>query len=263
MAKNNLCRVFDNEFGNLLKKDVADKKYLNQNKIRYLETAKLIENMLKPFKTNPKVLDIGTSGFTFLVKNLFKLDVATIDITNKFEDKCKKEEICFRRCDLTKDKIPFSDNSFELVLLLEVIEHLKMDHRLLLKEISRVLKESGILIITTPNFCSLTNILLMLKGENVQPPLNILFEDNQSGDVHVREFTLKELSNLINGSSFDIVFCEHASYYDNIHTFKASDRYKSYFLPFFSFFAVITRIMPRFSRGINVVCTNKKLQISK
>jgi 2-polyprenyl-3-methyl-5-hydroxy-6-metoxy-1,4-benzoquinol methylase len=131
MAKNNLCRVFNDEFDNLLKKGVAEEKYLNQNKIRYLETAKLIENVLKRFETNPKALDIGSSGFTFLVKNLLKLDVATADFTNKFEDKCKKK-ICFRRCDLTKNKIPFPGNSFEVVLLLEVIEHLKMDHRLLL-----------------------------------------------------------------------------------------------------------------------------------
>jgi len=45
---------------------------------------------------------------------------------------------------------PFADNSFDVALCFQVIEHIKDDHSLL-KEIHRVLKPGGVLLLTTPN----------------------------------------------------------------------------------------------------------------
>lgn len=50
------------------------------------------------------------------------------------------------------DKLNFPDNNFDVVTLLDVIEHVpKNTERQVLKEISRVLKPKGVLIITTPS----------------------------------------------------------------------------------------------------------------
>lgn len=47
---------------------------------------------------------------------------------------------------------PFADDSFDAVLLVEVVEHLRDDHlQATLKEASRVLKPGGTLVISTPN----------------------------------------------------------------------------------------------------------------
>jgi SAM-dependent methyltransferase len=46
--------------------------------------------------------------------------------------------------------LPYPDASFDVVLLVEVIEHLE-NHRAALSEVSRVLKPGGIFILTTPN----------------------------------------------------------------------------------------------------------------
>ncbi|MBV5278114.1 MAG: class I SAM-dependent methyltransferase [Campylobacteraceae bacterium] len=48
-----------------------------------------------------------------------------------------------------EDKIPFTDNEFDCVTILDVIEHI-YDQDKVLKEISRVLKKDGLLIITVP-----------------------------------------------------------------------------------------------------------------
>lgn len=47
-------------------------------------------------------------------------------------------------------KLPFKDESFDVVLSTEVIEHVE-NQKAALKEMSRVLKKNGILVITTPN----------------------------------------------------------------------------------------------------------------
>lgn len=46
--------------------------------------------------------------------------------------------------------LPFKDNSFDLVILIEVIEHVE-DPELMLKEIKRVLRPDGLLHVTTAN----------------------------------------------------------------------------------------------------------------
>lgn len=50
--------------------------------------------------------------------------------------------------------LPFEDNTFDLVICSEVIEHIP-DYKLAVDEIWRVLCPGGSLILTTPNWCSL------------------------------------------------------------------------------------------------------------
>ncbi len=48
-------------------------------------------------------------------------------------------------------KLPFEDNTFDLVYSLEVIEHVK-EYELMVSEVERVLKPGGIIFIQTPNY---------------------------------------------------------------------------------------------------------------
>lgn len=59
--------------------------------------------------------------------------------------------------DLLK-RLPYEDASFDVILLVEVIEHLE-NHRVALGELSRVLKPNGVLILTTPNIMRLNSRL--------------------------------------------------------------------------------------------------------
>jgi SAM-dependent methyltransferase len=53
-------------------------------------------------------------------------------------------------------RLPYADASFDVVLLVEVIEHLE-NHRLALGELARILKPGGVLILTTPNIMRLNS----------------------------------------------------------------------------------------------------------
>jgi 2-polyprenyl-3-methyl-5-hydroxy-6-metoxy-1,4-benzoquinol methylase len=61
--------------------------------------------------------------------------------------------------------LPYSDNSFDAVVSLEVIEHLE-NPRNFVREIARLLKVNGRCLITTPNQVSLASRLcLLLRGQ--------------------------------------------------------------------------------------------------
>jgi 2-polyprenyl-3-methyl-5-hydroxy-6-metoxy-1,4-benzoquinol methylase len=57
--------------------------------------------------------------------------------------------------DLLK-RLPYDDASFDVVLLVEVIEHLE-NHRIAVGELARILKPGGVLILTTPNIMRLNS----------------------------------------------------------------------------------------------------------
>jgi SAM-dependent methyltransferase len=54
--------------------------------------------------------------------------------------------------------LPYDDASFDIILLIEVIEHLE-NHRVAVSELARILKPGGVLILTTPNIMRLNSRL--------------------------------------------------------------------------------------------------------
>jgi ubiquinone/menaquinone biosynthesis C-methylase UbiE len=64
-------------------------------------------------------------------------------------------------CDLNNQKLPYDDNTFDLVTFTEVIEHIE-NHRFTLSEIARVLKPGGFVILSTPNILNLKSRIRFL-----------------------------------------------------------------------------------------------------
>jgi len=158
-----------------------------------------------------RVLDIGCGKGTFGVKLKQKLeiDVYGIDISEKSINIAKKN-IVAKKINIDKEDLPFKDSYFDGVFCGDVIEHLfDTDH--LFREIRRVLKRSGICVITTPNLASWYNRIFLLLGwqplflsvstkYNVGNPLNVGFAPG-----HVRLFTKRALIELSKKYDFKVV----------------------------------------------------------
>ncbi len=99
-------------------------------------------------------LDIGsgTGALIRLIKeSLPDLESSVCDYSDKFmKIPGQKVDIV----DLNDGNLPYDDNSFDLVTFTEVAEHLE-NHRIVLREIYRVLKPEGLLVMTTPNILNL------------------------------------------------------------------------------------------------------------
>jgi 2-polyprenyl-3-methyl-5-hydroxy-6-metoxy-1,4-benzoquinol methylase len=92
--------------------------------------------------------------------------------------------------DLEIENLPYDDNTFELVICNQVLEHLKHYDKVI-NDIIRVTQNDGIIILGIPNLAHLINRLYLLFG--VQPMCI------QLDGFHVRGFAHKSFVTFLNG----------------------------------------------------------------
>lgn len=182
---------------------------------RYLKMINIISKVID--KEDIEFLDIGAvfGHFPYLLKKFFKSNVSGLDISSPLHQKIKEilktEGIILKPCDLNnlnKKFIPFKNNSFDFVIFAEVLEHLLISPLHILKEINRVLKKGGYLLLTTPNFSCLINRVKVLFGKNV---LAMYKEQESPYWRHWRLYIMDECISVLKQSNFDII--QH-SYFD-------------------------------------------------
>ena len=112
----------------------------------------------KNLEKNDIVLDVGARTFPYTryqdVKAIFGIDLPSesegyLGFTNDTLEKVSNQINLFPifgNC----EEMPFEDNSFDKIIMIEVIEHVERDE-LAISELARVLKNEGKLFITTPN----------------------------------------------------------------------------------------------------------------
>lgn len=129
-------------------------------------------------KPRGKVLDIPT-GFGALAKQLYDLqfDVTCCDIDlGKFSVK----ELSVDHGDLN-EKIPYGDEQFDYICCIEGIEHTENPYNAI-REVSRVLKPGGTLIMTTPNYLNIERRLkFVITGSFTKPVSQQMLRDNYQG----------------------------------------------------------------------------------
>jgi SAM-dependent methyltransferase len=146
----------------------------------YPKTYERTVDLIKSMDKNIKIVDLGC-GNGQIIKKLRKLGFKNIDyydIEDKFDGKVKI-------MDFNKE-LKFKNNSFDLVISTEVIEHLENKY-LFFKEIKRILKPNGTFIFSTPNITNLPNRLVyFFKGKFIE------FNENEQKE-HINPFFIWQL----------------------------------------------------------------------
>jgi SAM-dependent methyltransferase len=140
------------------------------------------------------ILDVGCGDGA--VSRLFLeagSEVFGVDIVPEFAEKASKKGIQVKVADVTKDGLPFPEMEMDVVYAGALIEHL-YDPEFFLRECYRVLKEDGLLVLSTPNIASLTSRLRMLFGRGPKFYASAL---SWEFGGHIRIFTSKTLKQLL------------------------------------------------------------------
>jgi len=191
------------------------KKYYEDNKTYIVHTDKRLDKITSLTESiNPKaILDIGCgSGYLLdlLAKSLPSSSLSGVDV---YANSSTKKGWKYKKADIT-DGLPFANSEFDCIILGEVIEHVP-NPDFLLREIRRVLKKKGKLIISTPNLVSWANRVMVLFG--VQPFFTETSSEvnlgrffpflGQGGKVqgHLKVFTYKSLEEILEKEKFIIV----------------------------------------------------------
>lgn len=182
-----------------------------------------IYDFLKPALSD-SVADIGCASGRQLILIADKIAFgAGTDISQPFIDAAKAEaeskkikNLEFSRAEI--ELLPYEDGKFDKIICGEVIEHV-YDKDVALRELLRVLKPSGELIISVPNLNAdgtwWGRLLRMLRLRSFISLETYSREElMRHGDAHVREFTGESLSKWLKSRGLTVNRISSVSYLD-------------------------------------------------
>ncbi len=168
----------------------------------------LLESFLSVFEneTRGKVLDLGCGDgdYAYHLQQMgFDVLAGDMDV-GRFR---YKDRIRFQKCNIT-EKLPFSDKSFDFIVLAEVIEHLKNPYSVV-KELMRVLRPKGRMVLSTPNILNLkSRVRFLVEGcweyfreiplEHSQNPKEVIW------NLHVIPWRYHDLEYLLHDNGLEI-----------------------------------------------------------
>ena len=126
--------------------------------------------------------------------------IQKVQCRNPHSGDVERLSVEFYHFNIEDARFPFQDQTFDVVLFCEVLEHLQSDPLKVLLEIKRVLKPSGSLVLTTPNVSRLENVCRMIAGENIYDP----YSGYGPYGRHNREYNRHDLARLLDYAGFDL-----------------------------------------------------------
>jgi SAM-dependent methyltransferase len=185
--------------------------YLDEDFERFLITWHLVRN------EGGAALEIGANPY-FTTMLLWCLTSLDLTLTNCFDPTirgtCEQglqyvdprtmtlqtRTASYESLDVESQSFPWPDESFEVILFCEVLEHLTVDPMAALLEIHRVLKPGGTLVVSTPNVARLENVGRLVAGANMYDP----YSGYGAFGRHNREYTRHELVHLLQFCGFAV-----------------------------------------------------------
>ena len=105
-------------------------------------------------------------------------DVQGVDIApERFESSFARLNVPVAKCNIETEKLPFPDRSFGLVIFNELFEHLRINPIFTMREIFRVARSGGVLLLSTPNLKSLNGIANFLVRSKASSCCESVFDE--------------------------------------------------------------------------------------
>lgn len=200
----NIENVVDINLKNIATQIPRGRYYFRRHVVRYQKILKRLSG-----KGPLTILDIGV-GYGFLAAAMKKAGhrVFALDFFygEMAEEVCRQFAIPLLMLNMEVHELPFQDESFDVVVLGEVIEHFTSDPVGSLEKARRVLKEDGMLIVTTPNSLSAVNRIkrFLGQGDRLTYQSPVMVSGNSYLYGHHRLFCMDELQELLEKAGYQV-----------------------------------------------------------
>lgn len=192
--------------------------YWQRHRPRYRYLMDLLEHMRANHAFH-RILDIGMGFQTLLISKLFP--ESRVDCLGIYEDDRYRPANAFTFHAMDLNDVALKEHPqaaasgpFDLIVFMEVLEHLYTPPETVLRFLASILRDGGVIVITTPNAAWLKNRIKMLCGKN---PFEMLKSDRKNMG-HIREYTKLELERSLAAAGLKKLFVERRGLYhfDNI-----------------------------------------------
>jgi SAM-dependent methyltransferase len=168
-----------------------------------------------------QVLELGAAPyfFTALVRHLFEAEVTAanvqaatwpgadggptsgrVTLTVPEDGGTGRLDVPVAIFNIEKDPFPFDNDRFDVVLCMEVLEHLAYSPSHMLAESHRVLRPDGLFLLTVPNLLTIKRLVLMVLNRTTEVP----YSGYGLYGRHQREFAPHEVLGLLTACHFQV-----------------------------------------------------------
>lgn len=168
---------------------------------------------------NGLILDVGAIPpllVTALQQEGFRVEGLDID-PSRFASIIDKLGLTIRACNVETGRIPYDDNSVDLMILNEIFEHLRINLIATFAELRRVMKPGGIILMSTPNGLAMHSMVRMLRRGMIGPSIHFEYAKlNRVGHMgHVREYAVNEVLEFLGQMNFEVDEIIHRARYNH------------------------------------------------
>ena len=167
----------------------------------------VMRDVLNHIENPRRVCDLGCGNgvFTAVLKGWTSCQLVGVDGSEYALKQAKRlnfDEL-HKINDFSADHLPFKDNSFDLVINKDVLEHLlHPDH--LVREIARITTYGGYALIHVPNHFPVAGRLKLLFNNTIDP--FHYFPNSRRWDFpHIRFFTMQSLCEIFKKNDFQLI----------------------------------------------------------
>lgn len=204
----NLKKIEDNIA--LINQEISEwwLNYLHGHRNHYINVFSYIKNNF-----NDKILEIGSvpCHLTIALK-LLGYDIIGVDINpERFNKLLTMYNLKIFKIDVEQEPLSFINNSFDVILFTEILEHLRINPINALREAYRVLKPGGRLILSTPNITPLHRIDFLFGKDFNANPVREFEKIEKIGHMgHFRLYSLREIE----------LFLKYVGFKKIVHSFR-------------------------------------------